>query len=830
MKKLFLFLIASLFLISLANAQTWNSSFEEKLQIHYNFNTWTGNNFSNEINISQWNGTGLGGASYTDNGFSLGGLLLDGSNDYCSLDSQVSDINTIDIKWDNFTLCAWVNITPGQYGAILGGTGNNFNFGINSSICSGTGNHDNFCIHSWDGTHRTVLSTTLISDMYDQWVFVCAARENVTNQATLYINGTAENTGQISFVTASDNPLYIARDGNNNYFGGVMDDFYYWNRYLSSGEISQLYNSGLGLRPNQPSLLTVTLNSPIDDNIIAETTITFNSSFSFTSLNLTNASLYIWNSSGDIFNLTTNIVTGTSSNQTTWNVTGFVPNDYDWNVYACATNSSSTLCSFAESNYSFEFGLIVNSNNYENRTTDVTNTSISINVTTISGIEFDSASLIYNGTVYSATSTTSGNDKIFSTIIDTPLVHTPTNFTFFWSITLSNGGFSTINTSVQTQEVIPSNFTLCSAAYPVKAVNYSIYDESTLSLISGVNFESTFNWNLGGSGTKNISYDLTSSSFSFCIHPNSTFYVDSDIFLSANGYESRNYRLPSEVYTNISQNMSLYLLNQSESRDVIIVLKDFGLRPLEDYTIKIYRRLQSTNDLILVENDVTDVFGQIVTSLVENDVKYKLEFYNESSSLVKTVNNAIVACRSTICLQEFIIEDTSDPFSPFNDIDDYTSSLTFNNNTNIFSYVWVDNTGVSSVHRLEVIRQLFNGTSVVCNTTSSSSSGVLSCSVGSSRATYFSSGYRSASPEMRRQLLNVRVGSLYNRFGLEGFFWNMVLLMTLVLAGLYYPPIGIVLYLFGTILLGVFDIIYINPAIIFAEIVIGGLFIWWFRG
>jgi len=572
----------------------------------------------------------------------------------------------------------------------------------------------------------------------------------------------------------------------------------------------------------------IILGSPEDEKLTSDLSQIFNASINFYDDSLTNATLFIWHQNGTLFNRTTNSLTGSESNESSWNISFVNPGVYIWNVEGCSQND----CKMASNNRTFSFGITINSETFSATAFDTQTEIYSINISIIEDIISSSAVLVYNGSNYLSTKSISGDNSIFQSSIPIGAVNSEQNNSFFWKISLTDSSGQIIfNTTINNQTVSPSNFSQCSAG-AMPSINYTIYDEDTLSQIAA-DFDSIFEWklNLSSAVEKNSSWGLSgSSNYNFCVNTNKTFYVDANIILSSSGYTDRTFRFSSEEYNNITTNQSLYLLNSSNSREVILVVKDVGLRPLSDYTIKVYRTVASTNKQILVESDKTDEFGQIVASLVENDVKYKIEFYDEDNTLVKTVNSAIVACRSTICVQEFIVEDTSNPFSIYDNIDNYDSTLTFNNNTNTFSFVWVDNTGIASSHRLEVKRIAFNGTTIVCNSTSSLTSGVLSCAVGDSRATYNAAGYRTASPEARKQLLGIKVGSAYQTFGTEGLFWAFILLTTLIVGGIYNPPIGIVLYLMGVIFLGIFDIILINPAIIFAQLAIGGLFIWFFRG
>jgi hypothetical protein len=125
---------------------------------------------------------------------------------------------------------------------------------------------------------------------------------------------------------------------------------------------------------------------------------------------------------------------------------------------------------------------------------------------------------------------------------------------------------------------------------------------------------------------------------------------------------------------------------------------------------------------------------------------------------------------------------------------------------------------------------ILNGTTYVCNSTSILDSGVLSCPVGDSRNSYTASAFRtSGGTEKRVDLIRTEVGNLSATFGLEGLFWSLILLMVMAFVGIYYPPVGIILYMVGIFMLGLFDLVYIPPALIIAEIVLGVLFIWSFK-
>lgn len=477
----------------------------------------------------------------------------------------------------------------------------------------------------------------------------------------------------------------------------------------------------------------------------------------------------------------------------------------------------------------YPFGISVNLENYSASTYDTKNETFIINISYDPTLYVSAtANLIYDGTTY----VSSGINNYFSKTIDIPAVNIPTNKTFYWSIKLvsaATGYIYLYESTEHKQLVYPSIFSQCNLTYPVMGINYTIYNENTLNLTSAT-FKSNFKWYLGsGSVTKNISYDLVSNTtFKFCISPNLTYYVKPTIKLSANGFYDRSYSF-FDTISNITTHRKLYLLDTTNGTNIILEWKDVGLKGIIGNYMQINRYYSELNDYISIHQDLTDNFGQVVGSLIENSVKYNFKFYDANYNLIKTTNDVVIACRSTICMLTFLKDSVPTDFDRFKNITNYEYSLTFNNNTNIFIYTWNDNTGVSPFHRLIVERTSANGTTIVCNSSSTDASSSLSCAVDSAYASYRAQAYRYASPERRVAVLSIKVGDITAKFGKEGLLWSFILTMTMVAIGCYNPTVGISLYLGSMILLGVIGIIYVNPAIIIAELVLGIAFIWSFR-
>ena len=143
---------------------------------------------------------------------------------------------------------------------------------------------------------------------------------------------------------------------------------------------------------------------------------------------------------------------------------------------------------------------------------------------------------------------------------------------------------------------------------------------------------------------------------------------------------------------------------------------------------------------------------------------------------------------------------------------------------------WNDNTGDSPIHRLLVTRRNLNGTTEVCNNSSSSLVGTLNCQTDGVKGSYFAQFYRTVDGEETLiNTLTLAVGGDSDTFGREGMIWAFLIGLTLIAVGIFSPVIGIMLYVIFVITVGLTGIIFINPAIVIAHIILGAFFWWAFK-
>ena len=567
-----------------------------------------------------------------------------------------------------------------------------------------------------------------------------------------------------------------------------------------------------------PSVSIILPNSNSTDNYVttSNTTATLNWTSSDSGTGLDTCWVY-------------NISSGSNSTVTCGdNQTFSIPyGTHTFYVYANDTvgneNSSSVT-------YTWKYKVRENSTSFNSSTYETAKEGFTANYTLGSDYSTMSANLIYNGTSYLATKTGSGN---FEKILDVPRINghnnASHNHSVKWSVTVSNATTSeTLNSSITNQTATDLAWYLCNGTWVGKLVNYSIWNESDYTSAS-VTMKATFNyWLGGGSVRENNTFSLaTNNSFAFCGEnmTDKRYFTEPIILLEGTGYRDRTYIFYTN-YTNTTTNTSLFML-RTEGTEVIIQVRDSGLQPSVDTYVIIERFYPANNSYEKIVEEKTDIYGQFVANLVENTVKYRFTFKDGDNTILKETDDMTVACRATICVLPFILEDTTDDFDTFENESDYDWTFTFSNATNIFTFTWTDSSTSSATNWLKIERRLLNGTTLVYNSTSTSKSATLSYNVGSQDASYTAQAFRKVGSGTWKRigLLSKKVGTTARTFGKEGLFWSFIMLMTLIVIGYWNPPIGIILYLAGILILGLTKIMYINPAILFAEAAIGIAFV-----
>ena len=210
--------------------------------------------------------------------------------------------------------------------------------------------------------------------------------------------------------------------------GTFVDDVLVYNVSWVASDVATDWNNGDGKEAddiNIPINVTVNLISPNNNSNYTYSNILNFSSINYINYgNFTNTTLYVWYSSGVEFKKNFTLLTGSykdiSQNTTNLSISGFnLTDNYLWNIYTCAINSTSTLCNFAEANYTFSWKTFLNiTTNLDIPIDNIESSSVVLNFSgrnTMEGGNFTNTSVYVwfsNGTIFDTnTSNLDGNQN-----------------------------------------------------------------------------------------------------------------------------------------------------------------------------------------------------------------------------------------------------------------------------------------------------------------------------------------------------------------------------------------------------------------------------------
>jgi len=807
----------SLFMVSFTSAITWDPI------AYYSLDETSGVVIDS---ANGYNGTNDGADTGVTGKVNTAYDFVVGNTDYISID-DVPDIASTDNKSFQF----WLNvgdIAPTTY--IMDTTGR-FLF-----LLSGGGTADEYGFY--DGIGYVYFGDSTVDENSGDWVHLVLVVSNSGTNTTLYRNGVQYgSSGAVTANAFSGDKNLGAKNNDIEYFyDGIMDEVGIWNRTLTQTEITELYNSGFGVGFEGEATIpsTITLESPLNESIISTTNVSFTFSGSNVSLKYENQwknlTYYIWNTTG-IFNTTfIDIVDNQTFNQT-FNISDFVIGNYQWNVYGCYSNATSSNCTFAEYNNTFEwrpFEIVSQGYGSYVYETDYKNFNLTIN--TLPEVLSVSSKLNYNGTLYGGTTSCSGGVCNIYSNIDIPLVATgeTMNNTVYWNITVYDGtssySFTTEDESFQ-QNVTRIHLEECGGAYTLKAINFTAYYETNLTQINPFYIVGTFdNWLGSGSVYRTSSFNKASTSnLSLCITPAiRNQYSNAQIeykFENENvTFIPRNYFFQNKILTNITEEINLYLLEAEDSTSFIIKVQDQKLSPVTEALVYIQKYFPLDGEYRTVQIAKTDSNGETIGFYETETVDYKHIIIKNGETLLETAPQKVVGKSVPYTLTFTIGTSLGYPWTSFEENINVSTNLTFDEDTNIVTFDYIENeTGYVSSGRLLVFREsLTNSTQLlICNVSSSESSASLTCDLGSYNGTFVAIGYIN---EGSQKIIQFIITDARDVFGNDGLFLGMMIILTAGFAMMWNPAAGIISINSAVIFVNIIGFITVSPIFIFGMI------------
>jgi hypothetical protein len=210
--------------------------------------------------------------------------------------------------------------------------------------------------------------------------------------------------------------------------------------------------------------------------------------------------------------------------------------------------------------------------------------------------------------------------------------------------------------------------------------------------------------------------------YQVCLDPNNTDYVLNATSKYSNTSYSTRYHFLENANVSSNQNITLYLLNSSESTLIAMIIKDQVENPVENEIVLAQKQDLGTGTYTQVAEAKSDFSGYAYTYLKMHEI-YK--FFLIKNGIVQREFEPMQLESTTLTFYVSQI-DTPEYFSYYNNV--ATSCTNVSNN---LTCSWVDTSGLTADMNLYVGRIDQAGETTFCDYTDSGSSGTFVCDLSS---------------------------------------------------------------------------------------------------
>ncbi len=578
---------------------------------------------------------------------------------------------------------------------------------------------------------------------------------------------------------------------NNEMNGMTTDGIFLWGIDTGKDRVYQYY---VGLED-----VIVNLDNPSDNNISIDSPMIFNSSAGAgVGFNFTNATIKIYSQSEGLIKEETNIVLGNLENSTGFSITDLPLGTLTWNVIWCVDDTTEIVCKGADSNRTLIFGIKINSETFNDKTTEGATETFAINFTKLSSTQVSTVNLIYNGTRNPFATSVNGNVITSQGSIIILPKSTAVNVSFHWNIIFDNG--EQINTTSNIQEIAIIDIDDCDV-FTNLIYNFTQFDEESQTKLTTNNtmeiqvnlYDTAKSVNLANFSQKffgeNPATVCLESALLTTVNYSSYVVVkySANLTSSTPSYTTEYYNILNQTIANstVPKTISLFSLKDDDATKFRLTFRDGAYTLAPNILVQVHRQYVEDNDFKVVEIPLTDNNGQTILNLVRNEIIYNFIFVNEARQVIATFNQVTAFC------QDFTIGECTIILSAESigeDIFDYNEEFgisisrpTFDNLTELISIEFITNDLLPKNVRMDVIRNNAFGNRSVCSSSLTAASGIISC--GGSSITendQFLFVQTSVNGELAKQdTINLNAASL--SFGvINGSFYAFLIILFLI--------------------------------------------------
>jgi hypothetical protein len=399
--------------------------------------------------------------------------------------------------------------------------------------------------------------------------------------------------------------------------------------------------------------------------------------------------------------------------------------------------------------------------------------------------------LNHNGTLYGTSSSTGTYTGLSGTWYNKTLTAPSPdigygNATVFynWSILLTNGTW--INSSMLNYTSFAINMSNCSVN---ASLRYLLYNEEVPSQKITSNFSIQLEYNYGGIVNRNFSGNYTGmDNYSFCIYPNTiNLTVDAYAKFQNATYLNRHY-LSNYLASNITTNLSLYLLPPSiTASDLILTVRNKDTyNYYNDIYVQLQRKYIGEGVWRTVQMTKTDQYGKGYFKVKELNEDYRFIFSDADNNVLETSNSISLLCSAALCDITYLVDSTPEETARNTAI-----YHTFNNATGILTIYFNEPSGESIQFDSRVTRVSSLVNTQLCAESSYGSFGIQTCNLSGLTGMFSITATTTASPNMTSYASILEIsqprGLGHNLSFAEQAFWSIAIILTFVGIALFSP-------------------------------------------
>lgn len=345
----------------------------------------------------------------------------------------------------------------------------------------------------------------------------------------------------------------------------------------------------------------------------------------------------------------------------------------------------------------------------------------------VSGMTTKSLDIEWNQTNY----TVFGSISAFYSSITSPLVDDISIVNYTAILNVSDGFVNRSRTFSYQNQTIYNLIVTTNCGGSNVTHNFTFFDEANLSKVLS---DSSFFINLTSVNDTAGFYWLNKTYVEICINPYTVeFSANVDIEYTADDYEIRHYYLRNNTFSNITQNISLYLINETSGQELSITIFDSGGSLVSGAVVIAEKNPFLNVTYSRVDMGITAPNGK-TSVFLEADKYYNFIVIYQGNTFdlgqIKIGLSEIVNGISLNLNPSFII-----PFlTYYNNINILYTNVSSPGNQTVIQISTID--GSSVVGNLKVTKEQGLNVTTLCNNSTSGNAFIMTCSLGKLEGVY----------------------------------------------------------------------------------------------